>query len=79
MELFYRSNKPKEVKALISEMTKNVDSRGDADERILERMEFVNVLLHMKNTADCDSIVKEVRLPSSLSRSSPRSARTEKT
>ena len=79
MELFYRSNKPKEVKALISEMTKNVDSRGDADERILERMEFVNVLLHMKNTADCAPIVKEVRLPSSLSRSSPRSARTEKT
>ena len=36
LELFYRSNKPKEVKALISEMTKNVDSRGDADERILE-------------------------------------------
>ena len=64
---------------MISEMTKNVDSRGDTDERILERMEFVNVLLHMKTTADCDSIVKEVRLPSSLSRSSPRSARTEKT
>ncbi|OAO13436.1 hypothetical protein AV274_4881 [Blastocystis sp. ATCC 50177/Nand II] len=58
--LFYRSNKPKEVKALISEMTKNVDSRGDADERILERMEFVNVLLHMKNTADCAPIVKEL-------------------
>ncbi|KAK8828760.1 hypothetical protein WA577_000241 [Blastocystis sp. JDR] len=60
LELFYRSNKPKEVKALISEMTKNVDSRGDADERILERMEFVNVLLHMKNTADCAPIVKEL-------------------
>lgn len=60
LELFYRSNRSKDVKALIGDMTKNVDSRGDADERIIERIEFVNVLLHMKNTTDCAPIVKEV-------------------
>lgn len=49
------------MKALINEMTKNVDSRGDAEERVLERIEFANVLLHMKNTDDCSPIMKEVR------------------
>ena len=49
------------MKALIKEMTKNVDSRGDAEERVLERIEFANVLLHMKNTSDCSPTMKEVR------------------
>lgn len=61
LQLFYRSGRANDVKALINEMTKNVDSRGDAEERVLERIEFANVLLHMKNTSDCSPIMKEVR------------------
>lgn len=46
----------------IDVMKKNVDSRGDKTESIIERMEFVNVLMHMGNITESGKICKEVRI-----------------
>ena len=41
-------------------MKKNVDSRGDKEESLIERMEFANILMHMGNIGESAKICKEV-------------------
>ena len=62
MELYYNSGRSADVVKTIDLMKKNVDSRGDKTESIIERMEFVNVLQHMGNTTESGKICKEVFL-----------------
>lgn len=61
LELFFLANRKEDVLKTIEVMKKNVDSRGDKNESILERMEFMNVLLHMGCISDSSKICKEVR------------------
>lgn len=58
--MYYLSNRKEDVLKTIDMMKKNVDSRGDKEESLIERMEFANILMHMGNIGESGKICKEV-------------------
>ena len=60
LELFFLSNRKEDVLKTIDIMKKNVDSRGDKEESMIERLEFANILMHMGNIGESGKICREV-------------------
>ena len=63
LELHYNSNKPKDITELLKimqTMKKNIDSRNDKDEALIERVTFANIALHIGKTEESGIYCREV-------------------
>ena len=63
LELYYNSNKPKDVTEILKimrTMKQNVDSRNDKDEALIERVAFANIALHVGKTEESGIYCREV-------------------
>lgn len=63
LEVYYNSSRPQDITKLLQvmqTMRKNVDSRNDKEEALIERIAFANIALHVGKTEESGSYCREV-------------------
>lgn len=63
LEVYYNSSRPQDITKLLQvmqTMRKNVDSRNDKEEALIERIAFANIALHVGKTEESGSYCREL-------------------